>query len=151
MYGLMFFLHIAGLCIWFGSMVTVLVLLMIMRKELANETIAALTQKTIRISNRITHPSATLVLLSGIFMLLIIGMENHNSLPFWILFMEQFGGLVILIFLAAVSIAGKKVTRNLAANKLDLADKSLNTYLITMIVLAIAVIAVIYVVSAKIM
>lgn len=151
MYGLMFFLHIAGLCIWFGSMVTVLALLLVLRKELRNETVSALTQKTIRISNRITHPSAFLVLLSGIVMLVMIGMDQHSNLPFWIIFMEQAGSLVILAFFIAVSIAGRKVTKHLAANNLSLADKSLNTYLIIMVILALAIIAVIYVVSAKIL
>jgi len=150
MYGLMFFLHIAGLCIWFGSMVTILILLLILRKDLANETVAALTKRTVGIANRITHPSATVVLLSGITMLVLIGMDQYGNLPFWIHFMEQAGSLVILAFLVLISIAGRKVTRHIAENKLDLANKSLNRYLTFMIVLALGVIAVIYVVSAKI-
>src|SRR5690606_39414302 len=42
------------------------------------------------------YPSALLVLLTGIGMLLQVGMLGKTK-PFWLAFMEQFGGMVALI------------------------------------------------------
>lgn len=44
----------------------------------------------------ILNPAALLVLFTGIFMLMQLGLVGQSK-PFWLTFMEQFGGLVALI------------------------------------------------------
>ncbi|MNZ96528.1 hypothetical protein D3C78_1157250 [compost metagenome] len=82
-------------------------------------------------------------------MLMRIGMDKHDSFPFWLIFMEQAGATIILVFIIALSIMGKKVTKKLQSSDVAVAQKSIQTFVITTLVLAAAVLAVIYVVSAK--
>jgi putative copper export protein len=151
MYGLLLFLHIGSVAIWVGSIIMVVILLSMLKKDLQSPKVAELTGKTIKVFNRVTHPSSFLVLLTGVFMLMsdTWGMANHDSFPFWITFMEQAGSVVILVFIIAISIIGKKATKRLAAGDHAAALKSINTLVITALVLAIAALAVIYVVSGK--
>lgn len=44
----------------------------------------------------ILNPTALLVLFTGIFMLMQLGLVGQSK-PFWLTFMEQFGGMVALI------------------------------------------------------
>ncbi len=151
MYGVLLFLHIAGVVLWLGSVVMAVILLSTLKKDLQSPNIAELSTKTIKLLNRVTHPTAFLVLLTGIFMLMsdTWGMANHNSFPFWITFMEQAGAITILAFIIAVSIIGKKATKRLAAGEYAQALKSINTFILTALILAIAAFVVIYVVSGK--
>ncbi len=151
MYGVLLFLHVAGVVLWLGSVVMAVMLLSALKKDLQSPKAAELSGKTIKLLNRVTHPTAFIVLLSGVFMLMTDtwGMANHSSFPFWIIFMEQAGAIVILAFIIAVSIIGKKATKRLAAGDHAGALKSINTFVVTALILAIAAFAVIFVVSGK--
>ncbi|WP_256756980.1 hypothetical protein [Cohnella sp. WQ 127256] len=146
---LLLFLHLGGLSVWLGSAVMVALQLMIMKRNIQATDISSLTSKTIRVFTRVTHPSAFLVLLSGIWMLMRIGMENHDNFPFWLKFMEMFGSMVILIFIITVSILGKKVIKRIAEGNWSLVGKSIITFIIVTLIFAVLAFVIIFVVSGK--
>lgn len=90
------FIHIAGVAFWLGSLVSMFVLI---RKGVATENAEAraIVHRTTRsVVRGIINPCAALVLLSGIIMLVQLGLTGQSK-PFWLAFMERFGGLVALI------------------------------------------------------
>jgi len=150
MYGLLLFLHLGGLAVWLGSVVASAFMLLAMQKNIQSADVAGIAQKTIKVYNRITHPSAFLVLLSGILMLVDIGMDQHEFFDFWLLFMEQAGSLIILAFIIAMSIIGKKTVKRIASGDADAARKGIRTFVTATFILVAAILVVIYVVAAKI-
>lgn len=148
MYGWLLFIHVAGVAIWLGSIVAVASLLLSLKRQLAQENIKDVVVRTIKVFNRITHPSATFVLLSGIILLIQSGWD-HSNLPFWLKFMEQAGALVILLFIIIVSIMGRKLTKKLANGDPSQASKSITVFVNTLFISALAVLAVVLIVSLK--
>lgn len=151
MYGFMLFLHLGGLAIWLGSIFTVAMLLISLSKNIQSADVSAIGARTIKIFNRITHPSSFIVLLSGIIMLMNLGMENHDNFPFWLKFMEMAGSMVILVFIILLSIMGKKTMKRIqnATAEPAAAQKSIRTFVTTALIFVVLVLVVVFVVSAK--
>lgn len=146
MYGWMFFIHLAGLATWFGVTLMGTLMLLSMRGKLAEANLSSLALTTVRNMNRITHPAAFLVLASGVIMIM---QWNRDGLPFWLSFMEQAGGLVILLFIIVLSILGSKLKKRLAQNNGADAAKSIGTYVTWAFIFMAAVLIVTLVVSLK--
>src|SRR5690606_28437044 len=98
----MLFLHIISVAFWLGGTATLYVLY---RKSmrLAPAEGAAVAYDTARsVIRGILNPAAILVLLTGIGMLMQLGLVGQSK-PFWLAFMEQFGGTVALVSAAVLT------------------------------------------------
>ena len=149
MYGFLLFLHLAGLAVWLGTTAMSAFLLMKAKQKLESKDVADMSVGVVRTFNALTHTSAFLVLLSGILLLLRLGMENHSNFPFWLLFMEQFGSIVILLFIILLSILSGKARKALQSGDAAKARKSVNNFIAACFVMAVLVLVIIFVVSGK--
>jgi len=150
-HGIMLFLHLGSLSVWVGSVIMTVLLLLSLKNNIQSPDISVAVRNVVKIVNRVTHPTAFIVMLSGIFMLMgdAWGMENHDSFPFWIKFMEQAGSMVILIFIVAIFILGRKLVGKLAAGDVAAARRGIRRYVLTSIILMAGVMAIVYIVSVK--
>lgn len=108
------FLHLIGLATWFGSTVTLLVLVMAARTQAP-----AILRFSLPLAHRINvllaSPAAVILLGAGITMT-ALGHYHDNSLPVWFKVMEMGGGTLVLLSLPIQHITGARMVRRL---KLD--------------------------------
>ncbi|TBL80379.1 hypothetical protein EYB31_08155 [Paenibacillus thalictri] len=148
MYGLLLFFHLTGLSIWLGSLVAVIVMLTMMKKHIASPEIGQLAQKTVKIFNFLTHPSSFVVLISGVLLIVDMGLIR-SAKPFWMHYMEEVGGMFILLFIVLLSILGKKLVVKLTAgDQLDIRS-GMARYLSGMMVSVVCVLSVVFIVAVK--
>ncbi|RKN85229.1 hypothetical protein [Paenibacillus ginsengarvi] len=149
MFSFWLFIHLAGLCIWLGSIVAVAFLLVAMKKQLHSADVSALVRRTVRTFNMLTHPSAFLVLISGVLMIVEMGLGSDK--PFWMTYMERVGGMIILLFIIAISIMGKRLMKRISGgtSQAVAASSSLSTYVTGLALSSVLVLSVIFVVSGK--
>jgi len=149
--GFMLFLHLSGLAIWVGSMVMVAFMLTAIRRQPAMAGASVMVPRMLRTFNVLTHPSAFIVLISGVVMIIDMGFLGQQK-PFWLSFMEQGGGMVILLSIILLSIMGKRVVKRYAGEAAA-ADpgkvKGEKGYLNAMIAMIVLVLAVVLVVALK--
>lgn len=146
MYGWMFFIHLAGLAAWFGVTLMGLLMLLSVRGKLAESSYTSVAESIIRNINRVTHPAAFLVLLSGVIMIM---QWNRDGMPFWLSFMERGGGMVIILFMIVLSILGARLRKKLANSDATSAAKSIGTYSLWTAIFLILILIVTLVVSLK--
>lgn len=98
----MLFVHIASVAFWLGGAATLYVLYRktIHRSPADGDSVAFDTTRSV--VKGILNPSALLVLFTGIGMLMQMGLVGKAK-PFWLTFMEQFGGMVALISAGALT------------------------------------------------
>jgi putative copper export protein len=147
MYGFWLFIHLSGLCVWLGSLVAVGILLSAMKKQIHSADVGALVKKTVRTFNFLTHPSAFLVLISGVLMLLQMGIGSDK--PFWMIYMERVGGMVILLFIIVISIMGRRLVKRISSGGVQSASSSISSYVTGLAVSSALVFSIIFVVSGK--
>lgn len=92
----MLFVHIASVAFLLGGTAALYVLYRRSLRAASPEGMAVAYGTARSVVKGILNPSALLVLLTGIGMLLQVGMLGKTK-PFWLAFMEQFGGMVALI------------------------------------------------------
>src|SRR5690348_16093340 len=90
------FIHLSALAVWVGSLATVAILLLSIRKQFGSPDIRGVAKRTIRTFNRVTHPSAFLILVSGLWMFFRSNV-SESDVPFWLHYMREGGSLLILI------------------------------------------------------
>lgn len=153
MYQAWLFLHLTGISIWSGSILAVILILMMMKKHLGSKELSNIIKKIVRIINMLVHPSAFIVLVSGIFMIVSLGLGMNK--PFWLNFMEKFGGVVIMFSIIAISFAGRALVKKLNAMEKGestiKAPVSFNNYMTVMTLSALSVFSTILVVAFKFM
>lgn len=98
----MLFVHIASVSLWLGGAAALYVLYRKSRRLSPAEGISVAFDTTRAVVKGILNPSALLVLFTGIGMLMQMGMVGKTK-PFWLAFMEQFGGIVAIISAAALT------------------------------------------------
>lgn len=98
----MLFVHIAGVAFWLGGAAALYVLYLKSRRLSPAEGISVAYETTRSVVKGILNPSALLVLFTGIGMLMQMGMVGRTK-PFWLTFMEQFGGMVAIISAIALT------------------------------------------------
>lgn len=109
----MLFVHIMSVAFWLGGIATLYVL---NRKAMRFSTsdksdgIAVARDTTRSVIKGILNPSALLVLLSGIGMMVQLGLMGRDK-PFWLGFMEQFGGMVALVSIAILTWQMRRLDR----------------------------------------
>ncbi|QKS73133.1 hypothetical protein FLK61_23560 [Paenalkalicoccus suaedae] len=111
MYNAAYILHIAGLALWIGSFVAFGYLLRsLVKSSYGLENITPVLARIRRWVNIGMVPSAIVVMATGVFMIIQL---NRETLPFYLLFMEQAGSMVILITVIMVSIYSRKLRKKL--------------------------------------
>ncbi|MEY9093887.1 hypothetical protein [Paenibacillus sp. RC84] len=145
MFGLMLFLHITGLLGWLGALLGILVTMLLLRKQLGTPDANSLAGKTIRVFGRIAHPSSILVLLSGVYLILQMGLGSGK--PFWLQVMEKGGGMIILLAVIFTAVLGSKMNKRL--NSAGGTSVRLTGYLSMVGVFMFLIVSVILVVSLK--
>lgn len=146
MTGWMLFLHIIGFTLWLGSIATIFVMYR-KNKSVAGAGNFALTSTTIRSTVLgILNPSAVIVLLTGIGMMSAMGMVGRPK-PFWLMFMEMFGGTVALLSVVLLTWQARRVAR---ADSEEEGSRRLATLVRTMMPIGGAVAATILIVALRI-
>lgn len=64
-----------------------------------------------RLMNWVVHPSTLFILVSGIMMFVEMGLGSDK--PFWLIFMERGGTVVLLLSIVWVTLQGNKPTKKL--------------------------------------
>lgn len=146
MYGWMFFIHIVGLAAWFGVTLMGVMMLLSIKGKLTETNLAGVALTYLRNINRVTHPAAFLVLLSGVMMIM---QWDRAGLPFWLAFMERVGGMVIILFMIVLSIFGARLKKKLVQGDGMQAAKSISTYAWTSIIFMLGILVVTLIVSLK--
>ncbi|MGM9988444.1 MAG: hypothetical protein ACI35O_14645 [Bacillaceae bacterium] len=141
------FAHLTSLATWLGALVFVAIFVLVLRKQLVSVDIRKVFVKLTKVFNAISHLSATVVLVSGVFLLINMGLETK---PFWLTFMERAGGATVLISMIVITIFGRRVTKQLTATDTKKEVKGLTPYLSTMFVSIALIVSVIFVVAARI-
>ncbi|MCY9589807.1 hypothetical protein PC41400_16440 [Paenibacillus chitinolyticus] len=145
MFGWMLFLHITGLLGWLGALLGILVTMLLLRKQLGTSDANSLAGKTIRVFGRIAHPSSILVLLSGVYLILQMGIGTDK--PLWLQVMEKGGGTIILLAVIFTSVLGSKMNKRL--NSSGGTSVRLTGYLSTVGAFMFLIVSVVLVVSLK--
>jgi putative copper export protein len=153
MYSTLFFLHISSLSIWLGGMVTLSMLLYVIR---TNEwlSVQSTVATCLKVVNRVLVPSAYVLLITGGVMMMQMGLKPGQK-PFWLMFMEQTGGLVILASTIAMALLGRKIRKTLLLGNgsgptVSELRKAVSNYRLIMVLSGFLVFIVIAVVSMKI-
>jgi hypothetical protein len=146
MFGFMLFLHLAGLFVWLGSLFAEIVMLLILKKQMGSPESNALTERIIRIFSRFAHPSAFIVLASGVFLIIQLGMGSGK--PFWLQAMEKGGGTIILLALICTGILGSKAKKQLRSGQGW--NKKLSGYVTAMSSFMVLAMLILLIVSMKI-
>lgn len=146
MIGFWLFLHLTGLAIWIGSLLAIVVMLLLLKKQLGSQQSNTLAKRVIRVFSMFAHPASVIVLISGVFMIVQMGLGSTDR-PIWLDVMEKGGGTIILLALVLTGILGSKVKKRLN----DPHSKSVNLsgYLTTVSGVMILIVAVVLVASIK--
>ncbi|MEK3917797.1 hypothetical protein [Paenibacillus sp. FSL H7-0331] len=147
MFGFMLFLHLAGLVIWLGSLFAIMIMLIMLNKQLGSLESNTLAQRIIRTFSRFAHPSAVFVLISGILMIIQMGMGSGK--PLWLEVMEKGGGTIILLGLIFTGILGSKVKKRLSIPG-EAHHVKLSGYMFAISTVIVLTLSVVLVVSLKI-
>ncbi|MBO1005708.1 hypothetical protein [Pseudogracilibacillus auburnensis] len=152
MYSFWLFLHITSISIWAGSSLVIAISFIMLKKHLGSIELSKVVKKMTRMINFLVHSSALFVLISGVFMMMDMNFGDTVR-PFYIAFMERFGGGAILFSLITVSLAGRKLVK-----KLTILEKegsvikhlpSINMYIAMNLVSVGFIVATIFVVSFR--
>ncbi|MFD2168874.1 hypothetical protein [Tumebacillus lipolyticus] len=142
------FLHLTSLALWFGGLV-MLSFLLVSIKQSAGEAVKAQVSTYLKLANRLLHPSALLVLISGAIMIVQMGIERDMK-PFWLTFMEQWGGTVVLFSTIALTWVGSRLKKRLTAAEGTEVSQATLPYRAFMMVSVCGILVVMGVVSLKI-
>ncbi|WP_379966012.1 hypothetical protein [Ectobacillus sp. sgz5001026] len=147
MFKLFLFLHLTGLAVWLGAMVVVAGILLALKKDIRSSGVNESLKKILRFFNMVTHPSATIVLITGLVMRFSSEVEGKGSL--WLSYMQDFGSLIVLGSIIALTILGKRAVKNLDGKEDAATASSLSKYANGLFVSAFLVISVLFVVALK--
>ncbi|TDF99429.1 hypothetical protein [Paenibacillus piri] len=146
MFGVMLFSHLTGLFIWIGSLFATIVMLLMLKKQISSQESKALAQRIIKVFSWFAHPGSVVVLASGVFMIVQLGLSSDK--PFWLSAMEKGGGMIVLLSLILTGIWGGKVKKQLRAGQGH--NVKLTGYLTMMSIIVILIILIMLIVSMKI-
>jgi len=145
MYGFLLFSHLTSLMIWVGAIMAIVVMLLLMRKQLGQNGANALSKRIISVFNRFAHPAAFVVLVSGVIMIIRLGMGSDK--PFWLDIMEKGGGTIILLFFVLTGILGSKLKKRLSVQSSG--SVAMSSYLTVMASFFLLIVALVLIVSLK--
>ncbi|NOU97025.1 hypothetical protein GC093_27935 [Paenibacillus sp. LMG 31456] len=147
MFGTLLFLHLTGLIIWLGALFAIVVMLFMLRKQLGSQEPNKMAKRIIRSFSMFAHPSAVIVLISGVIMIIQMGMGSGK--PIWLNVMEKGGGTIILLALILTGILGSKIKKRLSTAEQPQQVK-LSGYLVSLSSMIVLALSVVLIVSLKI-
>lgn len=151
MFQTMLFLHLAGLIIWFGSVMAIAVLIMVAKRGVESTETKQLLRKVIRTLGWVAHPTAIIVLVSGVFMIIEMNFGDTPK-PLWLNYMERGGGVIILVSIILTAVFGSKMVKRLGGEANQTAavvPLRGGAFLISLIAIILAILSVILVVSLR--
>ncbi|MFT9846464.1 hypothetical protein [Aneurinibacillus sp. REN35] len=153
MHSLYYFLHIGSLAIWFGGLLSLALVLYTLNKRGGSQETEGIVRSLITIVNWLLNPSALIVMVSGLMMMLNLGLMGQET-AFWLRFMQDTGSLIVLLSIGLITFYGnrfkKKVLNQAGADNAKLRKKMLANYVRLMAGSAVLVLGVVLVVSLKI-
>jgi len=150
MFGMMLFLHLTGLVLWFGSLLAMALVILLSKKLAVSQDARTIVRKTIRTFGWLAQPSAVVVLVSGIIMIIDMNFGEADK-PMWLSYMEKGGGMIILIAIAFTAVLGRKMVKRLGENDVTGGGAAMggSLYLTSLIVILAAILSVILLVSLR--
>ncbi|MBN6189452.1 hypothetical protein JQN58_21595 [Aneurinibacillus sp. BA2021] len=153
MHSFFYFLHIGSLAIWFGGLLSLAIVFKMLAKRGLSQETDGMVRSLIAIVNRLLNPSAFVVMVSGLAMMINLGLMGQD-VPLWLRLMQDGGSLIVLLSIALITFYGnrfKKKLRNQAGTDHVLTRKKmLATYVRLMAGSAVLVLGVVLVVSLKV-
>ncbi|MFC4736787.1 hypothetical protein ACFO4L_09345 [Bacillus daqingensis] len=131
-------LHIGGIALWIGSFAAFAWLLrgMVQQGELAEAEKRQIRRMT-RFVNLGVLPAAGIVLMTGVYMILQL---NRETLPLYMLVMEQAGALIILVTAVGTGLYSRRLVKQLDEKGARAAASSYSVALLLSAGLALAVV-----------
>lgn len=126
----MLFVHVASVAFWLGGTAALYVLYRKSMRLTSPEGMSMAYDTTRSVIKGILNPSALLVLLTGIGMLMQIGLVGQAK-PFWLAFMEQFGGMVALISVGLLSWQMRRLDRSATVEERQSRWRALNLMILS--------------------
>jgi len=96
MFRLLLFFHVTCVALWLGSIGAAYILHRKAATVGGKDSYPLALQTTRSIVRGIMNPCALVVLVTGVVMLMQMGLVGETK-PFWLNFMERFGGVVVLL------------------------------------------------------
>ncbi|ULL18809.1 hypothetical protein DVH26_32860 [Paenibacillus sp. H1-7] len=147
MFGFMLFLHLTGLFVWLGSLLAVIVVLPLLQKQTSPDTGGFVMKRLIRVFSWLSHPSAVVVLGSGVYMIVQMGIGSEK--PLWLNAMEKGGGMIIVLALLVTGILSGNVKKRLDQGHHQAAAVPLSGYITTLSVFMVLIVSIVFIVSMK--
>ncbi|SEN38646.1 DUF2269 family protein [Lihuaxuella thermophila] len=141
------FIHVVCVAAWFGG---ISVMAMYLRDSIRSgnpETMSYALGKVQRWNLTMFIPTAVLVLLTGIYMLM-----QYANKPTWLLVKERFGSLFIVLFIVLIALYGRKLLNQVKAAGTDSAKGQaiLKRYIMLLNLSLVCMIILIFFVTVKI-
>lgn len=108
---LLLFVHILSVAFWLGGIVAMYVLYRKAAGESWDSGRQLAYDTTKSVIRGVLNPSALVVLATGIVMIMQLGLMGRSK-PFWLAFLEQFGGMVALISVGLLTWQIRRIERS---------------------------------------
>lgn len=151
MCGFFAFLHIIGFTFWLGSLFSVTLVLLTMKKYLDIVIVRKIIRKVIHTFNAIIYPASVVVLISGIYRVVQKDYSGTaNSL--WLNYMVVLGTVSVSLTIFLLAILGRRITILLPSYKTKTAilELRLSAYLSAVLLIMAGVLSVILLVSLRV-
>lgn len=140
------FVHVAGVAFWLGGIGALYVLFRKAAGTASDDGRELAYDTTKSVVKGILNPSALLVLATGIAMIVQMGLAGRAK-PFWLGFMEQFGGIVALLSAGLLTWQLRRIDRAASQEERERHWRQLNR---TMAYIGVGVVATIFVVILRV-
>lgn len=140
------FVHVASVAFWLGGIGALYVLFRKAAGTASDDGRELAYDTTKSVVKGILNPSALLVLATGIAMIVQMGLAGRAK-PFWLGFMEQFGGIVALLSAGLLTWQLRRIDRAASQEERERHWRQLNR---TMAYIGVGVVATIFVVILRV-
>lgn len=147
MYGYMLFSHIVGLSVWISALIAIVIMLLMLRASLQSYDFKGLAKKVIRVFSALVYPSSIVVLVSGIIMVVEMNFAKGTK-PLWLDVMEKGGGTLVMLAIVITAVLGRRLTKRLSLDNGQ--TIGISSYITSMIAFIIAILAIVLIVSLRI-
>lgn len=143
---MMLFLHILSVAFWLGGIVAMYVLYRKAAGKSWDHGRQLAYDAAKSVIRGVLNPSALVVLGTGIVMIMQAGWMGRAK-PFWLAFMEQFGGMVALVSVGLLTWQLRRIERSLSESDRDRGWRRLNQ---TMAWVGVGVAVTIFIVALRV-
>jgi putative membrane protein len=141
------FIHVVSVAAWFGGISMMAMYLRDATRSNNLETMSYALGKAQRWNLTMFIPTAVLVLLTGIYMLM-----QYANKPLWLLVKERFGSLFVVLFILLIAFYGRKLLSQVKAGGVDSAKGQaiLKRYIMLLNLSLLCMVILIFFVTVKI-